>query len=307
MSSSSNASMRNNTMVGLRALNPTGPATAGKVAKKGPAAPAAKLDKVDRTDADEQRRRVFEQVMEDEEAAALAPPPGHAEGSRLVPGEAFRRDAKGKPIAPTYGDVDQGNLADAWLLASCAAVAHSAPSILTRRVRRRTPDDFAVELGDDTVIVTSELSLEGYADPTPNGQADTLWVALVEKAFAIREGGSYAHLETGNAARALESITGLRSRRISVTEHIDASRLMKRLQEARAKSVPMVLKTRAGNLGEPLVGDHNYAVLDVTADALKIYNPWGSAGGTRPIEAMVHTIPLAQVLREVEALYLCGA
>jgi hypothetical protein len=306
MSSSPNASMRN-TMVGLRALNTSPQVAPSKVAKKGPAGPAGKVDLVVRGD-DDHRRPVFEQVAEeDDERATLAPPPGHAEGSRRVPGEAFRRDAKGRPVPPCYGDVDQGNLADAWLLASCAAVAHSLPAALVRRVRRRSPHDFAIDLGDDTVIVTSELSLEGYADPTPSGQADTLWVALVEKAFAIREGGSYAHLETGNAARALEALTGQRARRVSVTEHIDAARLMKRLVEAKAKSLPMVLKTRSGSLSEPLVGDHNYAVLDVSAEALRIYNPWGTAGGTRPLEQMVHSIPVAQVLREVEALYLCGA
>jgi len=298
----SNAQMRH-TMVGLRALSTGTQTTQAKVAKKGPAAPAGKLDRVERGDEDERRRPVFERADEEDEGSALAPPPGHNEASRRVPGEAFRRDSKGRPVPPCYGDVDQGNLADAWLLASFAAVAHSSPQILTRRVRRRSAHDFAIDLGDDTVIVTSELSLEGYADPTPNGQADTLWVALLEKAFAIREGGSYAHLETGNAGRALEAITGQRARRISVTEHTDPVRLLSRL----VKTVPIVLKTRSGNLSEPLVGDHNYAVLEVLPEALKVYNPWGTAGGTRPIENMVHVIPMTQVVREVEALYLCGA
>jgi len=302
----SNAPMRH-TMVGLRALSTGTQTTPTKVAKKGPAAPAGKLDLVVRGDDEERRRPVFERVPEDEEDASLAPPPGHNAESRRVPGEPFRRDAKGKAIPPCYGDVDQGNLADAWLLASCAAVAHSAPATLVRRVRRRSELDFAIDLGDDTVIVTSELSLEGYADPVPNGQADTLWVALLEKAFAIREGGSYAHLETGNAGRALEAITGLRSRRVAITEHTDLAKLATTLKAARAKAAPMVLKTRSGSLTAPLVGDHNYAVLDVTPEGLRIYNPWGSAGGTRPLENMVHVIAMAQVVREIESLHICGA
>lgn len=53
-----------------------------------------------------------------------------------------------------------------------APAKKSLAAALVRRVRRRSPHDFAIDLGDDTVIVTSELSLEGYADPTPSGQAD---------------------------------------------------------------------------------------------------------------------------------------
>ena len=61
-----------------------------------------------------------------------------------------------------------------------------------------------IKLGKDEYRVEPEFPNEGYADPMPNGQNDTLWVALVEKAFAQASAESYANLERGNPARALD-------------------------------------------------------------------------------------------------------
>lgn len=312
MVANGNAALGNRTMVGLRALTTTTPALPQKVLKKeGPQ--KALLDRVERADDDEEKRRKLfreQEEAEDGEETSLTQPLGHSATMRRYDGEAFRRDAKGRPIAPSYGDVDQGNLADAWLLAACAAVAHAQPSTLTKRIRRRTNEDFVVELGRDCLVVSPEFPLEGYADPTPAGQADTLWVALIEKAFALREAGAYALLETGNSARALEALTGERTERLSLSEHLPLDGMIARLKKAKKAGAAMVLKTRAGSVTPPLVADHSYAVLDVIAQGesrkLRLYNPWGTGGGSRPLDSMVHEVDLSIVLQDGEALFVSG-
>ncbi|MFO0727919.1 MAG: C2 family cysteine protease [Myxococcota bacterium] len=304
--SSANASLRH-TAVGVRSLAHTqGPETKAKVATKSPVQKSGPLDRVER-DEDGQKRRLFEEPEQEErEGETLAGPPGHRDDARLCAGEAFRRDAKGRELPPTYVDVDQGNLADAWLLAACAAVAHAAPVALLRRIRRRNEREFAVELGKDVLIITPEFPTEGYADPMPNGQADSLWVALVEKAYARREGGSYAHLETGNAGRALEALTGKTARRTTLSEHVDGNRIFAKLRDAKRAGAPMVLKVRAGQVAAPLVADHHFAILDVIESngtkSLRVYNPWGSGGGSREPSSMVHDIPFQAVLRDGECI-----
>lgn len=313
MSSAGNAGgLRHNTMVGLKALTTATPATPQPALKKAQGAKGKIVDRVERDDDSEKNRRRYMAEHEEEASeAGLELPAGHSSGLRWFDGEAFRRDAKGREIPPSYGDVDQGNLADAWLLATCAAVAHAAPATLLRRVRRRSARDFIVELADEAVVVKPEFPVEGYADPLPLGQKDTLWVALVEKAFAHWEAGAYANLETGNAARALELLTGKPSRRISLADHLPFERAFSRLREARRGGAPIVLKTRGINgLTEPLVPEHHYAVLDVLElegeKQLRVYNPWGSGGGTRAVETMVHTLSATTLSRDFEAAFVGG-
>jgi hypothetical protein len=298
--SSGGASLQNRTAVGLRALTTVTPATPQQIAKaKG--ADKAKLDRVERDE--ERRSRLFEVYEEEQEEAGLAQPPGHGETLRLWPGEAFRTDAQGRPLPPVFGDVDQGNLGDAWLMASCAAVAHRLPDALRERVRRRDEKSFRVLLGKEEVVVTPDFPSEGYAEPNPNGQADTLWVALIEKAFALYEAASYANLETGSPGRALELLTGRRAARLSVSEHLDPARVMARL--VAAKGSPMVMRTREAGVVAPLIADHAYAVLEVEAarGLCRLYNPWGTASGTRPLESAIHEVPLARLLNEAEAFH----
>jgi hypothetical protein len=115
----------------------------------------------------------------------------------------------GRTVPPTFGDVDQGNLSDAWLMACFAAVAHAQPAQIMKRIDRLDDGAFQVRVGKHTLFrITPEFSGEGYADPMPNGQEDTMWCALLEKAWAKREAGAYTLLEVGNPSRALEDLSG---------------------------------------------------------------------------------------------------
>lgn len=298
------------TMVGIRGLTTVTPTTTKRTEKKKGAEENRRLDKVVR---EEERDGLFEYVEpeEEEDKDAVAQPAGHGQGLRTFEDEAFRVDTKGRTIPPTYSDVDQGNLADAWLLASAAAVAQAQPAQLLKRITRHDSKSWMVRLWNEATVVVAEFSNEGYADPTPNGQRNTLWVALLEKAFAMREAGSYSNIETGNPGRALEAITGKRTTRMSLSERTSLDAIFTRLHEGKRGSSAMVVHTREVGVAQPLHVDHCYAVIDVYekdgAKIAKLYNPWGTNGGQKPIESLIHEVKMEALRADCDALFSSGS
>ena len=207
-------------------------------------------------------------------------------------GAAFRTDAEGNTIPPSYTDVDQGSLGDCWLMAASAAVAHRDPERLQNRISQNEDGSFNVQLGDETRVVQPTFPDAGYADPTPNNQSDTLWPALIEKAYANREGNSYENLDGGNAGRALEALTGEPTTRTSINSSSDLDSLYGTLRGGIDGDHPMVAATRDEGVADPFHDNHAYAVLDAyERDGqryVKVYNPWGTNDGARTADAMTH-------------------
>lgn len=287
----------------------------GKTGKAGQAGQVdeAKVDRIDRDDESNNQMlvEIIDERKEKREGDVLCPP-GHSPGVRWVDGDAFRCDKNGRTIAPTFGDVDQGNLGDSWLMATLASVAHACPKHLLERCdkSRDSNDEFGVRLGKLEVRIRPEFSSEGYADPLPSGQTDTLWVALFEKAFAKRSANSYANLELGNPARALELLTGKPSYRMSIHNGTSLEALTMRLDEGKRDSRAMVLTTRESGVSSPLHPEHAYAIIGVHDVAgsrcVKVYNPWGTKGGTRSIESVIYEVKLDDVRSNGASLFVSG-
>jgi hypothetical protein len=277
-------------------------------------AKTGKIDEgnVDRIDRDDPSNKMLVEIVGEREGrkkdSDVAAPSGHSTGVRWVDGDAFRTDSKGRTIAPTFGDVDQGNLGDSWLLASLAAVAHAGPQHLLKRCDKTKNErgEFGVRLGKLEILVTPDFSAEGYADPLPNTQTDTLWVALFEKAFAKREGNSYAALEVGNPSRALELLTGRPSVRTSIQNGTELGRLSKLISEGRRDGRAMVLTTRESGVSSPMQPEHAYAVLEIHEGIVKVYNPWGTKGGTRSIDSVIHDVKIDDLRANCAALFVSG-
>ncbi|MCK6547200.1 C2 family cysteine protease [Myxococcota bacterium] len=308
--SSGNSALQYRTSVGIRGLTTVTPSTTQKAKGKKGADDAGKIDRVVREEQGNKMLLELEEQVEDATEGELAQPAGHSAAMRWIDGDAFRRDVKGRPLPPVFGDVDQGNLGDAWLLSACAAVAHVRPHDLVARVAKNEDGSFTVRLGDEHLMLKPEFPTEGYADPLPNGQRDTLWVALVEKAWAQHEGGSYANLEAGSPAAALEALTGKPAKRTSLGEHTNLDKLWAKLRDAKSEGRPMVLRTRESAVAQPLAADHCYAVLDVIeragAKLVRVYNPWGTKNNSRPLESMIAEVPLDALREDAEALYVGG-
>lgn len=203
------------------------------------------------------------------------------------------------PGGPSYRDVQQGDLADCWLLASLAEVAARDPDDIRHMfvydgkavengatvgvytVRIYTPDGNARD-----VMVDTELPAGGGADAYPVNHV--LWVSLAEKAYAEanavgyvvsnnRYQNAYSALNYGYASWALEAITGKSAKDYSLNTG-------KLAGDWNAGDL-IVLGT--DNPTSPyVVGDHCYAVVGYTASSsqpFKIFNPWGTdAAGWAP-------------------------
>src|SRR5215831_14081548 len=148
------------TSVGIRGYTGITGAVAKKSAKAKKSAEQGKLDRVVREEANQLLSAINPDERGEHSAEELVLPAGHSAARRHFEGRAFRVDEKGRTLPPVYGDVDQGNLGDSWLLASCAAVAHAQPAKLLKRVTSNGDGTFNVKLGRDDFRITPEFSGE---------------------------------------------------------------------------------------------------------------------------------------------------
>ena len=309
---------QNRTEVGVRGLRQSSQPSAlkkgGRKAKaKTEGSDASALDRVSRED----ENLLVEEVGEDRRRqgrgrnrqgyAELEAAPGHTTTMLRRKGRAFRIDEQGRKIPPHFSDVEQGNLQDSWLLATFAAVAAAQPGAIVQRVVTDPSGDFAVRLGDQAYSVSPEFPTEGYACVEPRNLQDTLWVALLEKAFALDSACSYAELEAGNPSRALPMLVEGESLRHRVRISGDAQRQAARLRAYRTGQNPMVIVTRTANVPTPFIADHAYAIVDVdTAGNVTFYNPWGTRRASRPLDTVVHSVAWAEARTAFEFLHVGG-
>jgi hypothetical protein len=195
-----------------------------------------------------------------------------------------------RPLFSKYGpradDVYQGSIGDCYLLASLGSIASANPQLIRNRV---------VDLGDGTFAVqftaagaTAYVRVDADLPVTSGGlvyaklgRQGSLWVAIVEKAYAFfRSGqGSYASLDNGFMADVYDHL-GLRNG--SLFNVSSAQTLLQRLQSDLASGRAVTLGTR-GDCGEvPVMEAHAYMVDSVVTDSsgnvthLRLRNPWGT-------------------------------
>lgn len=195
-------------------------------------------------------------------------------------------------------DVEQGALADCYFLAALGAIAQSNPDAIRKTITDNGDGTFNVQLfGDkgfwtgkreaETFKVTPDLPLK--ADGTPAyadlGDGPELWVALIEKAFAMREGG-YDDIEWGNAGTAMEILSGNESETV-YTASLDGATILSGIKAKLDAKKPVTVSSKdfgdskkktadADKAG--VVGKHVYVVesVDVKKKTIDLYNPWGS-------------------------------
>ena len=218
---------------------------------------------------------------------------------------------------PRAKDVRQGDLGDCFLLANLASLAHRHPQKIRQMVRDNKDGTYSVRFykrggGDNFVpewiTVDSKLprvfdlnplnlgwKKEVYAQArdTDLDRKEEIWVALVEKAFAIfddrygisdgpneyREG--YDGLDGGRPDTALEALIGHRAKTVRIF-HFDDSELWRLLQHA-DKGACITAGSKGTSDGEFIAngipGNHLYSVLGTEKDDGKHYvvlrNPWG--------------------------------
>lgn len=198
------------------------------------------------------------------------------------------------PGGPTADDVRQGSLGDCWMLASLSATADTSPNAIRQTIVELGDSTYAVELGgkfyrvDNDLPVNSTTVTGGRYDLryARQGALNSLWVPLVEKAYAhFRTGANtYASLNGGNTG---ETLTALGATDVSSLWKSDISGqgALNHIasQFAQGRTVTMGIYDPPSDL--PLVGSHAYMVDRVNRDAqgnvisVVLRNPWGIDGG----------------------------
>ena len=102
---------------------------------------------------------------------------------------------------PSITDIDQGNFGDCWLLAALGSTALTDPQKIKDLITDNGDGTYTVHFQDGDVTVSDDALLDQGAD---QGK----WVAIVETAYAEREGGTYEEIDGGDVNDAYEDLFG---------------------------------------------------------------------------------------------------
>ncbi len=121
------------------------------------------------------------------------------------PSDHNTEDRSGDPLFPngdpTIGDIRQGDFGDCWLLAALGSTALTDPDKIKDLITDNGDGTYTVHFQDGDVTVNDDALLDQGAD---QGK----WVAVIETAYAEREGGTYDEIEGGYADDAYEDLFG---------------------------------------------------------------------------------------------------
>ncbi|MFC3995320.1 C2 family cysteine protease [Nocardiopsis sediminis] len=182
-------------------------------------------------------------------------------------------------------DVHQGALGDCWWVAGLAATAEQNPEVIRDMIRENPNGTYTVIFGNgQSVTVTPDLVLKEdggvlFAKP----QDDVLWPAILEKAYAQREGG-FGDIENGRPGDAMQILTG------SESEHHSPGDVdQRRIEDWLANGTAITIQTKDDEDDGPyeketLIGDHSYVVTGFENGRVRLYNPWGYRHTTLSME-----------------------
>jgi hypothetical protein len=206
------------------------------------------------------------------------------------------RAFSGNPLfasdGPKLTDIRQGAIGDCWLLAGLSAVARDNPQALEQNVVDFDDGTYGVRLGNnfyrvdnDLPVVNSRASQPMYAGL---GAENSMWVAVVEKAFAHYRWGSssYASLQGGWGVEVNRAFRSTSSGDRSLGSFGSATAMAAEIASlaAAGQAVTIGFLGSAAVGGAPLVMNHMYTVASVTRNAagavasITLRNPWGVDG-----------------------------
>ncbi|WP_421657326.1 pre-peptidase C-terminal domain-containing protein [Leptothermofonsia sp. ETS-13] len=202
----------------------------------------------------------------------------------------------------SYTDVQQGDLADCYLLAALAATALRSPDSIQNMFVDNGDGTYTIRFFNngvadyitvDRYLPTTALGTFAYAgfDTFYNSPGNELWVALIEKAYAqISELGwlgqdninSYQGIAVGSETIALNQIT---NRNTTGPKPINFAELV----NAFSAGQMVFVDSNPTNVALNIVPGHEYVVVDYnpTTQRVTLFNPWGIgdhlfSGSNRP-------------------------
>ena len=203
----------------------------------------------------------------------------------------FYKNFASNPLFGRYGpsvnDIDQENLGDCWLMAPLGSLALDNPGAVRSMVADFGDGTYGVRLGNNFYRIDADLPTWNATSTDQQyaglGHDGSLWVALVEKAYAhFRRGtNTYASLSGGDPADALRAynLTGVGQNYYAVGSN--ATTLANDIYNHWNAYQATNICTGTVASGSPLVGNHCYSVTWVNRNSsgqvtsIVVRNPWG--------------------------------
>jgi hypothetical protein len=206
---------------------------------------------------------------------------------------------------PTQDDIRQGDMGDCYYLSTLATIAKVDPARIEHSIEQMSDGTYVVEIfkGSTPEYVHVDGELPTWSNGAPVyanlGQGDSMWVAIMEKAFAVVRTGadSYASLNSGWMDESFSTF-GLAS--TGFYSFANSTSLMTTLEGQLAANKAVTIGINTPALGAPLIGDHAYEVVGTVADPsgngtdVELRNPWGIDGvsnSTNPNDGYVIVTP----------------
>lgn len=102
---------------------------------------------------------------------------------------------------PSLSDINQGDFGDCWLLAALGSTALTDPQKIKDLITDNGDGTYTVHFEDGDVTVNDDALLD-------QGDDQGKWVAVVETAYAEREGGTFDEIDGGTSDEAYEDLFG---------------------------------------------------------------------------------------------------
>ena len=192
-------------------------------------------------------------------------------------------------LGPAAADVAQGQEGDCWLMAGLAGVAQARPEVIRRRVVDFGDGTYGVALGGNFYRVDSDLptasATSWYPQYAKLGLGNSLWVAVVEKAYAHYRRGenTYSSLSGGFGYEPVEALGGWGRGWKALSTYTSDQALLNDVAARLAAGQVVTIGIGAAS-GLPNTAAHDYTVAGVVRDVrgrvsqLVLRNPWGYDG-----------------------------
>ena len=196
-------------------------------------------------------------------------------------------------VGPRGTDIDQGGLGDCWLMAGLSAIALDNSRAISQNVVDFDDGTYGVRLGNQFYRVDDDLPVTSLSATNPAyagfGAEGSLWVAIVEKAYAHYRTGanSYASLEGGWSVHVNRAFGSTAAGEKAISSYSSATALANDIYTRWNSFQAVTIGFAGGSVaaGSPLVNNHMYTVWSVTRNSagvvtsITLRNPWGTDGG----------------------------
>jgi hypothetical protein len=184
---------------------------------------------------------------------------------------------------PTQDDIRQGYVGDCYYLSTLAAIAKVDPSRIQQSIEQLSDGTYVVRVfkGSTAEYVHVDGQLPTWSNGAPVyanlGQGGSVWVAIMEKAFADARTGadSYASLNSGWMTESFGTF-GLNS--TGSYSFSNSTQLVSTIQSDLAANQAVTIGINTPAQGAPLIGSHAYEVVSVSGSTVTLRNPWGIDG-----------------------------